>query len=201
MNSRVVFTRFVPEGAVEYCDTLYQQLNFEFKIKKGRLTKLGDYRYIRKTKEHIITINNDLNPFAFLITYLHEVAHLITFNEYKGRVSPHGKEWKEHFTKLAKPTLREEVFPPQILSALSNYFKNPKASSCSDPHLFKTLRLFDEPSNKITLEEIPMGKEFRFNKRTFIKEEKRRTRWVCTETITKRKYLIPSIAEVELLHQ
>ncbi|MEQ9230522.1 MAG: SprT-like domain-containing protein [Cyclobacteriaceae bacterium] len=200
MNSRVVFERFVPKGAVDYCDELYQNLGFEFKIKKGRLTKLGDYRFIRKTKEHIITINNDLNPFAFLITYLHEVAHLITYNEFKGRVSPHGKEWKQHFTVLAQPMLNQEVFPPPILIALNSYFKNPKASSCSDPHLFKTLRLFDEPSNRITLEEIPPGKEFRFNKRVFIKEEKKRTRWICSETASKRKYLIPSIAEVELLN-
>ncbi len=200
MNSRVVFERFVPKGAVDYCDELYQNLGFEFKIKKGRLTKLGDYRFIRKTKEHIITINNDLNPFAFLITYLHEVAHLITYNEFKGRVSPHGKEWKQHFTVLAQPMLNQEVFPPPILIALNSYFKNPKASSCSDPHLFKTLRLFDEPSNRITLEETPPGKEFRFNKRIFIKEEKKRTRWICSETASKRKYLIPSIAEVELLN-
>lgn len=200
MNSRVVFERFVPKGAVDYCDELYQNLGFEFKVKKGRLTKLGDYRFIRKTKEHIITINNDLNPFAFLITYLHEVAHLITYNEFKGRVSPHGKEWKQHFTVLAQPMLNQGVFPPPILIALNSYFKNPKASSCSDPHLFKTLRLFDKPSNRITLEEIPPGKEFRFNKRVFIKEEKKRTRWICSETASKRKYLIPSIAEVELLN-
>ena len=200
MTSRQVFEKFVPPAAVSYCDGLYTQLNFEFKVKKGRLTKLGDYRFERGSKKETITINNDLNPYAFLVTYLHEVAHLATFRKHGRSVQPHGKEWKQAFVQLAEPLLNEKIFPEVVLKSVIRYFKNPKASSCSDPDLFKTLRLFDPPSNKKILNEINNQQEFLFHKKRFIRLEKKRTRWLCRETKTNRDYLILGIAEVELIN-
>ena len=111
MTSRQVFEKFVPLEAVDYCDELYQNLNFEFRVTRSRKTKLGDFRYQVGSKKASISVNNDLNPFAFLLTYLHEVAHLMTFNQFKGRVDPHGKEWKNAFKKVAAPLLTEQIFP------------------------------------------------------------------------------------------
>ena len=197
MTSTEVFERFVPEAAVPYCNKLYEKLSFEFKIKKARQTKMGDYRYNFQTGKQTITINNDLNPYAFLVTYLHEVAHLIAFNEHGRRIQPHGKEWKDYFKEIATPLLSEEVFPKSVLSALKRYFKNPKASSCSDPYLFEILRQFDSASDTLFLKNIEIGNRFYFNKKLFIKLEKKRTRSVCQEVESKRKYLISEIAEVE----
>lgn len=199
MTPREVFQRFVPESAVTYCDKLYQRLGFEFKIKRARLTKLGDYRYTPSSKKHTITVNNDLNRYAFLVTYLHEVAHLVAFKKYGRTIAPHGKEWKDSFKEVATPMLSEEVFPKTVLNALKRYFKNPKASSCSDPVLYQILKQFDAPSDALLLKELQIGQAFTFNKRDFVKIEKKRTRAVCEEIASKRKYLISEIAEVKLI--
>ncbi len=197
MTSEEVFIKFVPEASVSYCVKLYERLGFEFKIKKARQTKLGDYRFNPQSGRHTITINNDLNPFAFLVTYLHEVGHLIAFKTYGRRIQPHGKEWKQCFKEVSEPLLTDHIFPKEVLSALKRYFKNPKASSCSDPILYQILKRFDDTSEKILLKEVAVGVAFIFNKKSFVKLEKKRTRSVCQESITMRKYLISDLAEVE----
>lgn len=195
MTSKEVFERFVPASAVEYCNNLYAQLGFEFKVKKSRATKLGDFRYNYETKQSTITINNDLNPFAFLVTYLHEVAHHLVRKEFGRSVKPHGSEWKNCFANISKPVLNDETFPPEVLASLKKYFKNPKASSCSDPTLFKSLRLFDQTDSKM-LNELT-DSIFVFKGKTYRKIEKRRTRWLCEELASKKRYLISGIAPVE----
>lgn len=201
MTSEEVFQKFVPPASVSYCIKLYEKLGFEFKIKKARQTKLGDYRYNPKTNKHTITVNNDLNVFAFLVTYLHEVAHLIAFKQYGGRISPHGKEWKKAFKDVSKPMLKEEVFHKSVLTALNKYFKNPKASSCSDPVLYQILKQFDDPSDKILLKEIAIGTIFDFNGKKYVKLASKRTRSVCETVDTRRKYLISDLAEVTPLDE
>ena len=59
----------------------------------------GDYQ---------ITINNDLNKYRFLITLIHEMAHLVTFKDMP-RSKPHGKEWKINFQRLMLPFLHPEI--------------------------------------------------------------------------------------------
>lgn len=196
MRSIEVFQRFVPEEAALYCNTLYNSLEFEFKIKKARKTKLGDFRFSPSNGKHTITVNNDLNPYNFLVTYLHEVAHLTAFRNYGRSIMPHGEEWKEHFKEVAKPVLTTEVFPEIVLTTLINYFRNPKASSCSDPILYKVLKQFDEDDGTVFLQNIAAGSNFIFNERKFQKLEKRRTRSVCKELSSNKKYLIPELANV-----
>lgn len=196
---KTALARFLPEHAVHYCYTLWCQHPFILKIKKKRASKLGDYKYEPSKQKHIISVNNDLNPYSFLITYVHEVAHLVTFSEHKRRVSPHGKEWKGNFKKLMLPILNNEVFPDNVLRTLASYLKNPKASSCNDHQLVKALQCYDINKTGINLSEISTGELFKFRQRIFRKETLRRTRYVCCEVSTKRKYLISRIAEVERL--
>ncbi|MEM9339081.1 MAG: SprT-like domain-containing protein [Bacteroidota bacterium] len=196
MTPGAVFQKFVPEKAITYCVELFNVHGFEFKIKKARQTKLGDYRYDPRFKKHTITINNDLNQYAFLITYLHEVAHLIANKRFGSNIQPHGKEWKESFKKVALPVLNEQVFAPDVLVALKKYFRNPKATSCSDPELHQLLRSYDPVSDKVLLKEIKNGECFIFNKRTFKKIDKKRSRSLCEELSSRKRYLIQEIAEV-----
>ncbi|MEQ9403658.1 MAG: SprT-like domain-containing protein [Cyclobacteriaceae bacterium] len=197
MTSREVFEKFVPPEAVSYCNKLYERLEFEFKVKKARQTKLGDYRFDPYSEKHTITINNDLNAYSFLVTYLHEVAHLIAFKRFGNRVQPHGREWKQSFREVAEPMLSDKVFDPRVLNALKRYFNNPKASSCSDPVLYNLLKQFDG-KDVPQLKDIAIGEVFIFNKRTFRKLEKKRTRSICLELKTNRKYTIAEIAEVSI---
>ncbi|MFN0047992.1 MAG: SprT-like domain-containing protein [Cytophagales bacterium] len=199
VNPKDVFYQYFPASAVEYCFQLWQQYQFYFKINKKRQTRLGDYRFHTITKLHTITVNADLNPLSFLVTYLHEVAHLINQVKNGSKVEPHGKEWKNEFIAIAKPMLNTEVFPSFVLDVLAKYFKNPKASSCSDHELQKALQWFDEGGDHLYLSDIQIGKLFEFNKRQFQKEEIRRTRILCKEIATGKKYLISKMAKVSAL--
>jgi hypothetical protein len=200
-NYRKVFERFVPTQAVDYCLDLWWDYRFEFKITKGRQTKLGDYRFHPVKKSHVVSVNNNLNPFAFLITYVHEVAHLVVYNDHKNRVSPHGGEWKANFKQLMLPMLRNDIFPDDVLRVLARHMKNPKASSYSDPKLIAALSRYDKDQNGVLLSQVKNNEQFIFNKRQFTKLELRRTRAVCKEEKSGRKYLISQTAKVQLAIQ
>ncbi|UII22815.1 SprT-like domain-containing protein [Fulvivirga ligni] len=189
--------KHLPEAALDYCHTLWHENNFSLKIKKKRASKLGDYRYDPSTKKHTISVNNNLNPYSFLITYVHEVAHLLTFTEHKRSVKPHGAEWKRAFRNLMTPVLNTTVFPNEVLLPLKKYLQNPKASSCNDHRLMTALRPFDSGKSTLQLSDIPTGELFKLNNRVFRKESLRRTRYVCSEVSSKKKYLISKITEVE----
>ena len=65
----------------------------------------------------------------------------------------------------------------------------------------KALNVYDNRSiNDLTcLEELAIGQSFLFKKRKFLKLEKRRTRALCLELETQKKYTVPLIAEVTLI--
>jgi len=193
-----IFQQYLPEKAVNYCADLWVKYGFHLNIKQKRITKLGDYRYDSRDKSHTISINADLNPYSFLLTYLHEVAHLTTQVTYGNKAEPHGEEWKNEFKKIAFPMVNPDVFPNQIIVALQRYFKNPKASSCSDPILMKALKSFDENNPTTMLGDVLHGTNFEFNGRLFRKEAIQRTRIMCVELNTKRKYLISKAAFVNI---
>lgn len=170
---------------------------FYFKITKSRNTKLGDFTPSHSGKPHKITVNHDLNKYSFLITLTHEVAHLIAFNKYREKILPHGKEWKEEFRLLLMPFFSMNIFPDDVVSCLSHYSQNPKASSCSDIHLIKALKKYDNKSEYLHLEEIPLKSIFKLrNGREFLKGDRIRKRYKCTEVRTGKEYLVSPVAEV-----
>jgi predicted SprT family Zn-dependent metalloprotease len=194
-----IFKKYVPELAVLYCFELWKKYDFHLNIKKKRNSKLGDYRFDFQTKLHTITVNADLNPYSFLITYLHEVAHLITQITYGNRAEPHGIEWKNEFKKIALPMVNDQIFPPDLLLTIQKYFKNPKASSCADPQLMKQLHVYNKNNNDSTiLDDVSIGKSFELSGRIFIKESTQRTRVMCRELSTGKKYLISKAAFVNI---
>ena len=194
-----VLSGHVPPNALDYCVALRGSYPFVFKLRKHRVSKLGDYRYYPRTNVHVVTVNADLNPYAFLITYIHEVAHRIVHRPGAPQ-KPHGKEWKLQFKQLMLPLLRPEIFPASILGVLANHMKNPKASSSADPRLAKELAAFDAKRDKgqLYLSDIAVGAVFSIRNRLFEKLEAKRTRAVCLELQTNRKYLIPLVAEVKV---
>lgn len=196
-----ILEKYMPEPSIPHCLALWQENNFKLLVKKKRDSKLGDYRYVPSNKTHIITLNDDLNNYAFLVTYLHEVAHLKTTVIHGLDVKPHGDEWKNIFKQLLAPFLKEEIFPISVLIPLTHYISNPKASSCSDVPLQKALRDFDPQSREIYLSEANKGDTFRFNRRLFIKEDIKRSRAICREVNSGRRYFISQAALVEQVGQ
>ncbi len=191
--------RHVPAQSVAYCTRLWEQYPFHFKVTNTRKTKAGDFRF-RQSSGYTITVNHDLNPYAFLLTYIHEVAHLIVWDQKGRKVKPHGQEWKATFKNLILPLLNPQVFPNELLPLLARYFKNPKASTYSDKPLYLGLRKYDaNPTDQPMLQDLSINSTFKFNNRVFVLEAFRRTKVLCKDTANNKQYLIAKIANVELI--
>lgn len=197
----VILKKYLPEGSADYAHDILWKYGIQLRIKKPRATKLGDYRPPQPGEAHRISINKDLNKYAFLVTFLHETAHLINFEKRGFKVQPHGLEWKQEFQVVTKPMLHETILPNDVQNALHRYLKNPKASSCTDPFLFKTLRTYDDcPDHMVLVESIPLQTLFKTKDgRVFTKLEKMRSRYRCVENQTGKIYLVPGLLEVEIV--
>lgn len=171
------------------------------KIVNERVTRHGDYRRLSNGK-HLITVNATLNKYRFLITLVHEIAHLVAFEKYGRRIKPHGMEWKRTFQVLMLPLLRPEIFPSKLLPLLALHFKNPKASSSTDARLSIALQLFDkQQTDKTYVFQLPFGSIFRiYNGKFFRKGNKKVKRFECVELKTGKVYLFQPNAEVELIN-
>jgi hypothetical protein len=188
----------LPEGSYEAVSYYLQHHKVHLTISRKRQTVLGDYRHAVHEKTHRISVNGNLNKYAFLITLLHELAHLFTFVNFGHRVQPHGQEWKNEFSKILARFLLQKVFPPDIEKALLRTLQNPAASSCGDEKLLRVLHHYDEKKAGATLvETLPMGCLFKIKGgRIFRKGEKVRKRFKCVEVSTGRLYLFSAVYEV-----
>lgn len=189
---------FIPEGCLD--DVLhYLHLHkVHFTIKRERASLLGDYRYAHNGKAHRITVNGNLNPYSFLITLLHELAHLFSFEKHGNRVAPHGKEWKTEFAAILSTFISKKVFPQDIEIALMETIKNPAASSCGDDRLLRVLHRYDaKPENACLVEQLKENDLFSIRGgRTFRKFERIRTRYKCREEGTGKWYLFSGVYQV-----
>ena len=190
-------SQFVPKGFEVMVANLLFSAHVQFKIVRPRNTKLGDYRPAHAGKPHRITVNGNLNIYSFLITTLHEFAHLNTYLEFGRSVSPHGEEWKNHYRKLLVPALDKNLLPKDIEVALVNSLVNTKASSCADIPLMRVLKKYDAQNEEVVfIENIEKNGRFILQGKEFIKGELRRKRFLCEEVSSKKKYLIHTLAEV-----
>lgn len=187
---------FIPGDAVEHTTDLFCNDPVQLRITRSRKTKYGDYRPPYNGKGHRISVNGDLNRYAFLITLIHELAHYHVQVKFGNTVKPHGIEWKQTFRKLMVPLLNNRVFPDELLQKMRIYMSNPKASTCSDPLLLRTLNQYN-PNPETYLDDLKPGDLFIMNNRVFQKKEKRRTRHLCIELPQKRQVLINGIAPVQ----
>jgi hypothetical protein len=167
-------------------------------ITRERKSVLGDYRHATPDQNHRISVNGNLNAWSFLITLIHELAHLVTFMEYGNRVQSHGKEWKTIYRKMLEEFIRLSIFPADILSALKKNLHDLPASSCADEGLMRILRRYDEnPEELLLVEQIPEGACFSLeDNRVFRKGKKLRKRYQCMEVATGKLYLFSPIYEV-----
>lgn len=199
MNKVDVLAQYMPADAAPIISKWIDYFQCEFKISKGRTTKLGDYRHPFKGNGHKISVNNNLNPFAFLVTTVHEFAHLLTWNDHKNKVKPHGAEWKHNFKRMMNPFFDLKVFPADIHQTIINYLNNPSASSCTDLSLARALKKYDPSLNTLRVEELPHDTIFTLKDgRKFKKGERMRKRYRCLCLDNGNVYLFNPLAEVFL---
>jgi SprT protein len=192
-------SKYIPEEAI---DTVYDWLTphrIKLKISKPRTSKLGDFRVRGKNHPAQISVNGNLNPYSFLITLTHEVAHLKDFDQRDHLSEAHGASWKKQYVNLLEEVLSTGAFPPDLVPAILQHMERPKAASCSDPQLLEALRQYDDDPG-LRLKELYDGALFEIaNGRRFERGPLRRTRYKCLEPKSGRWYLIHGEAEVRLL--
>src|SRR5690554_2668282 len=138
---------YIPQSAVPQVLLLLNHDHLTVKVKNERKTRHGDYRRL-PNGTHVITVNSNLNPYRFLITLIHEIAHFESYQTFGKFIKPHGKEWKYTFQRLMLPFINPQVFPHEILPLLAKHFKNPKASSDTDAALSLALKQYDADKDK-----------------------------------------------------
>jgi hypothetical protein len=200
-----ILSKYLPEQSLEFCTELIIRFKVKLKITRNRSSRYGDYTSPQLGNGHVITVNHNLNKYFFLLTLIHEVAHLICHENYSRRISPHGTEWKNEFIRLLDPPSAQKFFPPDLVHAISRYMNNPSASSCSDINLMRALKKYDtdKKQNIFHLEDLPEQSVFSLlgeaEAKRFRKGEQLRKRFRCTEIDSHHEYHISPIAEVELI--
>jgi SprT-like family. len=192
--------QFIPPPAVPRVLEYLHHYKVHLTVTRERKTVLGDYRHAWGNKAHRISVNGNLNPYAFLITLVHELAHLVTFMQYGNRVQAHGREWKNCYALLLKDFLHKNIFPKAIEQALLKSIHDLPASSCADEDLMRVLKKFDRRENGLVMvEQLQEGQVFDIGEgRLFRKGKQLRKRFQCVEIKTGRVYLFSPIYEVKL---
>ena len=194
-------SRYLPAGTEALVMHYLEHYRVHLTITKKRQTLLGDYRHPVPGRSHRISVNGNLNPYAFLITLLHELAHLITFEQFGPRVSAHGAQWKKCYGVLLTELLSQVALPAELQVELKRSLKNPAASSCAEESLMRVLKKYDTPkAGSFLLEQLQQGESFKIaDGRVFVKGEKLRKRYKCLEQRSGALYLFSPIYEVERL--
>lgn len=191
--------QFIPDVSAPLILEYLNHYKVHLTITRERKSVLGDYRHATQANNHRISVNGNLNKYSFLITLIHELAHLVTFMDHGNQVQSHGKEWKQVYRKMLEEFLRLKVFPEDILAALKKNLHDLPASSCADEHLMRILKKYDKnPGGLMLVEQIAEGASFLLDDgRVFRKGKKLRKRFQCVELSTGKLYLFSAIYEVK----
>lgn len=196
-----VFQHYVPDAAIPVLSKYFNYWKVNLVIVPRRNTKHGDFRMLSKGV-HRISVNNSSNPYRFLITLIHEIAHLVAFKDFGYSIKPHGKEWKSCYQKLMIPFLNPKIFPKDLLNLLALHFKNPRASTDVDFNLVIELNKFDPETEKNYIFELDYGTIFEtYNGRKFVLGSKRKKKYECDEVSTRRKYFFSPHAQVKRIQR
>jgi|SRR5450432_59065 SprT protein len=189
---------YLPAGGSEKILGYLHHYHVHLTITRPRKSILGDYRHATGRDNHRISINGSLNKYAFLITLIHEIAHLITFLQHGNRVNSHGREWKLAYRGVLEDFMRPTLFPSDIHQTLLKSLHDLPASSCSDVNLTRVLKNYDVKNKMVLVEDIGEGIHFKTSDdRVFKRGRQVRKRIECIELRTGKLYLFSPVYEVE----
>jgi len=192
----------LPPNVWEYVLNLLQEHPVLVRVVPHRATKLGDYRPPRLGERwHRITVNEELNIYAFLVTLLHELAHLRVAAMCATRTKkhkPHGPEWKKEFAVIVGPVIEESMVPGDLCVALAAALQRPRAATCSDRLLTLALSQYDPVVDQcLRVEQLEVGDCFQLpDGRQFILGDRVRSRYRCIEFASGIEFRIHYLARV-----
>lgn len=189
--------RYLPAAAWPVVVNWLRRNPVQVRIARPRITKLGDFRSATRSQPHRVSVNGDLNKYAFLVTLVHEFAHFSVHVKTRRWTAPHGPVWKAEYQRLMRPFLSRAVFPADLLQTLEKHLRDAPASSCTDQELMRLLRRYDRDPRPM-LDELPDRAVFRFNDRIYVKGPQLRRRFKCHCLNDRRVYFIDPLAEVHV---
>ena len=186
--------KYLPENCLPYLKKWFGDYVIHIKITRGRNSKLGDYRKM-VDKSHQITINSTLQPPLFFFVLTHELAHLLAFENYGHRISPHGAEWKNAFRIMLLESFA--VYDDDLKPIILKFSKSPKANFMSSPDLVRYFHIEDYEDESSYIEDLEIKDQFIYRKQIYIIEEKRKKNYLCIQLDTGKKYIFKPLARVE----
>jgi hypothetical protein len=193
---------YLPEGSFEKVVAFLHQYKVHLTVSKVRKSVLGDYRHAHLGSNHRISVNGNLNQYEFLITLLHELAHLLTYETYKNKVDAHGKEWKLCYCALLNDFIQLNIFPNDVANVLKKSIQSPAATANGEVALLTVLRKYNQHQKEgfQLLSTLAEGAVFEMeNGKIFRKGKLRRKRYACIELKTGLHYTVSAISEVRQL--
>lgn len=194
---------YLPKGAFEHISKYLIRHKVHLTITRERSSILGNYQGAYNGQNHRISVNGNLNKYSFLITLIHELAHLHTYEKHGTRITAHGSEWKREYSKLLTIFVSQKIFPADVEDELLSTIKSPSASSCTEVSLLRVLRKYDPPKPGVfLLEDLPEQSVFKTrNGILYRKLYQKRKRILCSLEGTSKLYLFSPVTEVQLVRK
>ena len=190
-----VLEQFLPENTLPFLQKWFGDYPCHLKITKNRNSKLGDYRKL-PDKSHQITVNGTLEPQLFFFVLTHELAHLIAFENFGRKISPHGMEWKQTFREMLQESIN--VYQEDLKPIILKFSKSPKANFMASPDLVKYFHRETE-EGLIFIENLLVGDKFEYKNEIFLIEETAKKRYLCRNIKNGKKYYFRNLAQVKQL--
>ena len=131
---------------------------------------------------------------------MHELAHLLTYEQYRNNVEAHGKEWKYCYSQLLIVFVELKIFPSDVEKALQKSIKNPSATANGETALLLVLRSYDpiKKEGYSIVSDLKEGDIFQTDKgKVFRRGLVRRKRIECLELKTNLLYIFSPITLVK----
>ncbi|SDQ42348.1 SprT-like family protein [Chryseobacterium soldanellicola] len=186
--------KYLPQNTLQYLKTWFADYYIHIKVSRNRNSKLGDYRKL-PDHSHEITINSTLVPQLFFFVLTHELAHLIAFEKYGRRISPHGNEWKETFRQMLLQSL--DVYEEELRPIIVKFSKSPKANFMASPDLVKYFHIEKQDDTLQFIEELKKGEYFLYRNEKYLLEGLIKKNYLCKNLATGRKYSFKPLARVQ----
>lgn len=186
--------KYLPQNTLQYLKAWFSDYYIHIKVTRNRDSKLGDYRKL-PDNSHEITINSTLVPQLFFFVLTHELAHLIAFEKYGRRISPHGSEWKETFRQMLLQSI--EVYEENLRPIIVKFSKSPKANFMSSTELVKYFHIEKQDDKLQFIQELQKGEYFIYRREKYLLEGLIKKNYLCKNLATGRKYSFKPLARVE----